>query len=191
MLGFNGGLIGTRRVPTLQSASGLWLPNEQSVAKRTGIWPLVGQAYRYYKLSNFAATPLDANAADLTEIELFATESVQTISSASSNVSWTEGGPAGISAIIDGVKSSGSRALKQGWNSVQPTAIITLDMGSTQVITHIKIYSLYPQPRFPESFTLSGSNNNLDYTVIAIINCGTNFASLGGDVFASEKLALP
>lgn len=38
MLGFNGGLLGVRRVPTTGSASGLWMPNEQSVAKRAGIW---------------------------------------------------------------------------------------------------------------------------------------------------------
>jgi hypothetical protein len=40
MLGFNGGLLGRRRVPTLDAASGLWLPNEQSVAKRDTIWPI-------------------------------------------------------------------------------------------------------------------------------------------------------
>ena len=39
MLGFNGGLMGVRKVPTTGSASGLWVPNEQSVAKRAGIWP--------------------------------------------------------------------------------------------------------------------------------------------------------
>jgi hypothetical protein len=39
MLGFNGGLLGVRKVPTTGSASGLWVPNEQSVAQRAGIWP--------------------------------------------------------------------------------------------------------------------------------------------------------
>jgi hypothetical protein len=42
MLGFNGGLIGTRRVPTVGAASGLWFQNEQSVDKRAGIWPSAG-----------------------------------------------------------------------------------------------------------------------------------------------------
>lgn len=41
MLGFNGGLMGVRKVPTTGSASGLWFQNEQSVAKRAGIWPQV------------------------------------------------------------------------------------------------------------------------------------------------------
>ena len=40
MLGLNSGLIGVRRVPTTGSASGLWVPNEQSLAKRAGIWPV-------------------------------------------------------------------------------------------------------------------------------------------------------
>lgn len=39
MLGFNGGLMGVRKVPTTGSASGLWFQNEQSVARRAGIWP--------------------------------------------------------------------------------------------------------------------------------------------------------
>lgn len=39
MLGFNGGLMGVRRVPTSGAAPGMWSPNEQSVAKRAGIWP--------------------------------------------------------------------------------------------------------------------------------------------------------
>jgi hypothetical protein len=40
MIGFNSGLLGTRRVPTSASASGLWVPNEQSLAKRASIWPI-------------------------------------------------------------------------------------------------------------------------------------------------------
>ena len=40
MLGLNSGLIGVRRVPTTSSASGIWVPNEQSLAKRATIWPL-------------------------------------------------------------------------------------------------------------------------------------------------------
>ena len=42
MLGFNGGLMGVRRTPTTGTASGLWFQNEQSVAKRAGIWPSAG-----------------------------------------------------------------------------------------------------------------------------------------------------
>jgi hypothetical protein len=41
MLGFNGGLMGVRRTPTGSASSGLWFQNEQSVAQRAGIWPIV------------------------------------------------------------------------------------------------------------------------------------------------------
>jgi hypothetical protein len=39
MLGFNGGLMGQRRVPITSGAPGVWFSNEQSIAKRAGIWP--------------------------------------------------------------------------------------------------------------------------------------------------------
>ena len=45
MLGFNGGLLGVRRVPTSSAAKGLWFPNEQSVARRAAIWPITGDPY--------------------------------------------------------------------------------------------------------------------------------------------------
>jgi hypothetical protein len=44
MLGLNGGLMGVRKVPTTGAASGVWVPNEQVLAKRAGIWPIVGPA---------------------------------------------------------------------------------------------------------------------------------------------------
>jgi hypothetical protein len=42
MIGFNSALLGVRRVPTTGSASGLWVPNEQVLARRAGIWPVTG-----------------------------------------------------------------------------------------------------------------------------------------------------
>jgi hypothetical protein len=39
MLGLNGGLMGVLKVPTTGTATGVWDQNEQSVAKRAGIWP--------------------------------------------------------------------------------------------------------------------------------------------------------
>ena len=45
MLGLNSGLLGVRRTPTTGSASGVWAPNEQSLAKRAAIWPSSGDEY--------------------------------------------------------------------------------------------------------------------------------------------------
>ena len=39
MLGLNGGLMGVRKVPTTGTATGVWVSNEQVLAKRAGIWP--------------------------------------------------------------------------------------------------------------------------------------------------------
>jgi hypothetical protein len=39
MIGLNSGLLGVRRVPGTGSASGLWVPNEQVLARRANIWP--------------------------------------------------------------------------------------------------------------------------------------------------------
>lgn len=39
MLGFNGGLIGARRVPTTSAAVGVWTPNEQVINRRLKLWP--------------------------------------------------------------------------------------------------------------------------------------------------------
>jgi hypothetical protein len=41
-IGTNGGLIGPRRVPSTGSASGVWDPEEQKLAKGAGIWPISG-----------------------------------------------------------------------------------------------------------------------------------------------------
>lgn len=45
MIGFNGGLLGVRRESSVTAAPGLWFQNEQSIAKRAGIWPVNGDAY--------------------------------------------------------------------------------------------------------------------------------------------------
>lgn len=38
MLGLNSGLMGVRRVPDVGGTPGMWTPNEQSLARRAGIW---------------------------------------------------------------------------------------------------------------------------------------------------------
>ena len=41
MIGFNGGLIGADRTPTLAAASGVWTLDEQIKARRSNVWPIV------------------------------------------------------------------------------------------------------------------------------------------------------
>jgi len=56
MLGFNGGLMGVRRVPATGATSGLWFQNEQSVAKRADIWPSTGRIGTYSQRSVYPGT---------------------------------------------------------------------------------------------------------------------------------------
>jgi hypothetical protein len=39
MLGFNGGLLGTKRTTNVMAAPGIWFLNEQGLAQRDGLWP--------------------------------------------------------------------------------------------------------------------------------------------------------
>lgn len=188
MLGFNGGLLGKQRVSSIEMAPGLWTPNEQSVAKRAGAWPLSpGDAGRYYRFSNFADTSLANNTLDLTEIELYDSDLKHTGITCSANFSWTLGSS---SILVDGIADSSNRAYKDSWSTILPTAQITFDLGSTQAISHVKIFSLYQQPRFPASFDLLKSNDNVTYTPFGRVTVGTSFTSLGGNVFASEKVSI-
>jgi hypothetical protein len=61
MLGFNGGLMGVRKVPTTGTASGLWFQNEQSVAKRAGIWTMPLGTYSQSSLYSGATAATRAN----------------------------------------------------------------------------------------------------------------------------------
>jgi hypothetical protein len=70
MLGFNGGLMGIRRTPTLGAATGLWLQNEQSVARRAGVWPqkadTVSSLLLLYEETNTPTVVKDYSAANNT-----------------------------------------------------------------------------------------------------------------------------
>jgi len=43
MIGFNGGLIGKDRTTTVEAAVGVWTLGEQIKARRTNVWPIVGE----------------------------------------------------------------------------------------------------------------------------------------------------
>jgi hypothetical protein len=54
MLGNNGGLIGASRTPQNGIASGLWTPQEQSVAAVNNVWPAQKYTARYWRWTNLS-----------------------------------------------------------------------------------------------------------------------------------------
>ena len=187
MLGFNGGLMGVRRTPTTGTASGLWFQNEQSVAKRAEIWPVTSQPVtaRYFRLANFANTALDSNALDFGEIEVYDGDTKHTGITCTSNITWDGGQD---SFLVDGSPDS-TRSYTTSWSSIQSTATITLDLGSTKTVSHIKIFSLYAQPRFPASFDLQSSADNVTYGTGTTVTVGT-LSLVSGVTYASAKVVL-
>ena len=190
MLGFNGGLMGVRKVPNSGSAPGLWFQNEQSVAKRAGIWPGPLGPFRYWRFANFADTALDANAFDLTEIELNDSNGLITGITASTNFPWNVGyGPS--SKLVDGTKSASNRALRDNWNVIQEAANLTFDLGSAKTVVSLQVFSLYHSGsnRFPASFDLQCSADNVNYSLRSTITVGS-FTHQGGEVYANSLITL-
>ena len=188
MLGFNGGLLGVRKVPTTGSASGLWFQNEQSVAQRAGIWPVTGGVTtRYLRFDNFANTALGGNTIDMSEIRFYTIDTVLTGITTTTNfenASWTD------AAVTDGDLST--RIYRGGWDNLQSTATISFDFGSSKLITHTQLYIYYENnfgPRFPATFDVSTSTNGSTYTFWATLSKGTSTLE-SGDVYKTAKLAL-
>jgi hypothetical protein len=188
MLGFNGGLMGVRRVPTAGAASGLWFQNEQSVAKRAEIWPVTPQpaTARYFRLANFADTALDSNALDFGEIEVYDGDTKHTGITCTSNITWDSGNN---SNLVDGITDTSTRSYNLSWSSIRSTATITLDLGSTKTVSHIKIFCLYAGNRFPASFDLQSSADNVTYGTGTTVTVGT-LSLVSGVTYASAKVAL-
>jgi len=188
MIGLNSGLLGVRRVPTTSSASGLWVPNEQSLSKRAAIWPSTpaSNQARYFRLANFADTALSANTIDFGEIEVYDEATKHTGITCTTNITWDSGLD---SYLVDGLTgTSPNRSYYSSWSSIRSTATITLDLGSTKTVSHIKIFSLYSQPRFPASFDLQSSADNVTYATVATVTVGTSFTDLGDNRYSSAKV---
>jgi hypothetical protein len=183
----NGGLSGVKRTTTTGSAPGVWTLEEQAIAKRAGIWPVFGLSYRYWRLANFADTALNFNTIDMGEIEVYDGEIKHTGITCTTNFGWSSGQD---SYLVDGIANTGVRAYNSGWGGNYVTGTITLDLGSPKLVTHIKIFSLYSQPRFPASFDLQSSADNSTYTTVATVTVGTSFTDLGGSVYSSAKVAV-
>lgn len=189
MLGFNGGLLGVRKVPTTGSASGLWFQNEQSVAQRAGIWPVNAvNTARYFRLANFADTALDGNTLHFGEIEVYDGDTKHTSITCTSNISWEQGDD---SSLVDGITSTTPAAYIQTWSSIRTTSTITLDLGSAKTVTHIKIFCLYAGNRFPASFDLQSSADNASYGYLATVTVGTlSLVSGLSYTYSSSKVAI-
>jgi len=188
MIGFNSGLLGVRRVPTTGTATGVWVPNEQVLAKRAAIWPAApaSNEARYFRLAVFADTALDFNTLDFGEIEVYDGDTKHTGITCTSNITWESGQN---SFLVDGITSTSTRSYIQTWSSIRSTATITLDLGSTKTVSHIKIFCLYGASRFPESFDLQSSADNTSYGYLATVTVGT-LTALGGNAFSSAKVAI-
>ena len=194
MLGFNGGLLGVRKVPTTDSASGLWDQNEQSVAKRAGIWPLT-EVYRYYRLSAFANTSLNDDTFEIAEVQLYNDNTVITGITATGSFTWTDtASSGGYSNIVNG--DTTERNYKQSWSGVQSSATITFDFGSSVAApTHIRIYVPFGGgaygPRFPASFNFTASNeSNANFVSLATITVGTSLNQVTSFLYVTDKVAI-
>lgn len=186
MLGLNGGLMGVRKVPTVGGASGMWVSNEQSLAKRADIWPIIIPAFRYYRFNGFASTVLTANTIDFGEIELYDGNTKHTgITCTSSFFS-----NADSAVLVDGNLGETPRVFYSGWSSIQPTATITFDLGTAKAVSHVQIYSVYSQPRFPSAFDLQSSDDNSSWTTVKRVTVGAEFTLVSGVTYTSGKVSV-
>jgi hypothetical protein len=133
MLGVNGGLIGVRRVPALDAATGIWTFNEQVLAKRAAIWPSANIfIYRYFRLASFASTSLNTDTIDFGEIELYNNDTKHTGVTCTSSFTFTSGA---ASALVDGITGTSTRAYREGWSGIRSGATISFDLGSAKTLT--------------------------------------------------------
>jgi hypothetical protein len=140
-------------------------------------------------MDGFASTALNSDTFDLTEIRFWdAGTLVSSGITCTSNLSFFTGG---ASTIVNGVSADSNRAGVQNWATARATARLDFNFGQSRQITHIEIRSLYPQPRFPASFALSGSPvNGSGYGLVATVTVGTSFTSLGSNVWTSGQVAI-
>lgn len=155
-------------------------------------------ARRYWRMDTFANTTLNADALDLTEIKFWSGATQLTGITATANFTTTNvngtfttsGQPANIA---DGTVGTTNRSYRTSWNATyRATAAINFDFGSAVSLTHVEVFSLYAQPRFPASFKLSSSSTNgSGYVDVATVTVGTSFSLVTTDVYTSGKVAIP
>jgi hypothetical protein len=187
----NGGLSGAKRNTSTLAASGMWMLEEQNLAKRAGLWPVVTTTLttRYLRFANFAATTLNDDTLDLAEIQFYNVDTVLTGITTTMNFTFT-GGNSGA-GLTDG--SLTGRYYREAWNaSYRSTATISFDLGSVKTVTSTEIYIYYENnfgPRFPATFDVLVSSDGTNYTTYATLSKGTS-TLYSGDVYKTAKLAL-
>ena len=113
MLGFNGGLLGKERRLTsgALAATGLWLPNEQSVAKRVNNWPFgptevpnIGDAFLGGFFAGYISHTANGVATHALIVAPAATGASGTGYTLTTNYAWkpTSGVTAGATSTFDG-----------------------------------------------------------------------------------------
>jgi hypothetical protein len=181
----NGGLSGAKRNVSTSAASGMWMLEEQNLAKRAGAWPISGgQATRYVRFANFANTTLNSNTLDLAEIRFFNGDTVYTGITCTTSFGFNSGD---AGRLVDGDLTN--RSFNATWSASQSTATISFDFGSSSVITHLQIYIWYENdygPRFPATFDFQTSSDGTTYTTALSITKGT-CTTEAGSVFKTAK----
>lgn len=190
MLGLNSGLLGVRRVPATDNAKGIWTPNEQSLAQRAGIWPVLGGvSTRYVRFASFANTSLDSDTLDLTEVRFY--NGPTTLSGITCTSSFSGGGTWYPERLVDGNTSTSSRTYRSSWSTFRAAATIDFDFGSTVAITDVEVFQAFASSdrRFPTSFDFQTSANGTSYTNVKTLDSGGR-TSLGSSVWTTGKITI-
>jgi hypothetical protein len=157
MIGFNGGLIGADRTTTIGTAIGVWTPGEQIKAKRGGVWPLVGLAFRYFRWT-------------ITEFRI--RNGAADVSMASATIAATtivDSGGTPIANLIDGSVDTKMISI----NETLPRSV-TIDIGSLVACTGYRWFTSETTGRDPVSWTVEGSADNTTYI---LLDTKTSFAT--------------
>jgi hypothetical protein len=173
MLGFNGGLIGQRRVTTPSAARGLWTLNEQVMAKRQQLWPSLGVEYRYWRWVGFTTN----NALlEVSEWRLMNGVSVVT------GGTWTYVSASIVSSngprMTDGVLGTGAGARAFQLTTPVATTAIIYDHGSVVQADGWQYAQFFGSgARFVTAVTVEGSNDGTTYFPIASFSGLTQYTS--------------
>jgi hypothetical protein len=173
MIGFNGGLIGADRTTTIGTAIGVWTPGEQIKAKRGGVWPLVGLAFRYFRWTITANRAVGSGVSTLTSASEFRIRNgAADVSMASATIAATtivDSGGTPIANLIDGSVDTKMISI----NETLPRSV-TIDIGSLVACTGYRWFTSETTGRDPVSWTVEGSADNTTYI---LLDTKTSFAT--------------